>query len=60
MENTRAMYEICSKLAIKTPWQPNLNLRYSELHDFTEMNDDVKIAMIHNFANQEQHCVRSV
>ena len=24
------------------------------------MNDDVKIAMIHNFANQEQHCVRSV
>ena len=36
MENTRAMYEIYSKLAIKTPWQPNLNLHYSELHDFTD------------------------
>ena len=27
MENTRAMCEICSKLTIKTPEQPNLNLR---------------------------------
>ena len=36
MENTRAMYEICSKLAIKIPWQPNLNQRYSELHDFKD------------------------